>query len=254
MQPQTSLLMVNDIIILALSVLPVIILGIYVYKKDKFNKEPLWMIIKAFCGGILSIPIALSFDSTVAGIIPGEGAFYNAFFQAGITEEVAKWMIFMIFIWKSRHFDEYIDGIVYACFISLGFACIENILYVFNTETFTSALGTSFMRGVLAVPAHFLFAVIMGYYLAMAKFGGRMVFNLALSLIFPIIAHGTYDFLLMFTDTLEKAGLEFLIFVIFAIFIYFDIKLWKIGIKRITNMMNRTQIEHNNTRFKDIFK
>ncbi len=246
--------MMNDIVILSLSVLPVLILGIYVYRKDKFNKEPIGMIIKAFCGGILSIPIALFFDSVVENIIPGEGAFYNAFFQAGITEESAKWLIFMIFIWKNRHFDEYIDGIVYACFISLGFACVENILYVFSTETFTSALGTGFMRGVLAVPAHFLFAVLMGYYLAMAKFGGHTVFNLALSLIFPILAHGIYDFLLMFTDTLEQAGLEFLIFAIFVVFIYFDIKLWKIGIRRIMRMMDRTQVERNNIRFRNIFK
>ena len=71
----------------------------------------------------------------------------------------------MIVIWRNKNFNEPFDGIVYACFIGLGFAGIENIMYVFGNDTVGGALTTGVMRALLSVPGHFLFAVIMGYFL-----------------------------------------------------------------------------------------
>ena len=78
----------------------------------------------------------------------------------------------MALIWWDKNFDEYMDGIVYASFIGLGFACVENIMYVFSAsaESFQTGIGTSITRALLSVPAHFLFGVVLGYFLSLAKF------------------------------------------------------------------------------------
>ena len=91
--------------------------------------------------------------------------FFSAFLEAGMPEEFCKFVIFMLFIWRDKNFDEYFDGIVYATFIGLGFACVENIEYVFSY-----GFQTGVVRALLSVPGHFLFGVLMGYFLSMAKF------------------------------------------------------------------------------------
>ena len=97
-------------------------------------------------------------------ILP-DTVFYDSFLTAAIPEELCKFLIFMIFIWRDKNFDEYFDGIVYATFIGLGFACVENIQYVFSY-----GFQTGVVRALLSVPGHFLFGVVMGYFLSMAKF------------------------------------------------------------------------------------
>ena len=115
-----------DSILLALAVLPVVVLASYIYKKDKYEKEPMRMLLLAFFLGILAIPLDFLVVAIINLIMPGETVFYSAFWEAGIPEELCKWMLFMIVIWNNKNFNEFFDGIVYACFISLGFACIEH--------------------------------------------------------------------------------------------------------------------------------
>lgn len=241
-------------IILGLAILPVIALMIYIYKSDKYEKEPIGMLMKAFVLGIISIPIALFFDGFFAATLPGVTVFFQAFFQAGIPEELAKWILFMLFIWRNKNFDEFFDGIVYACFIGLGFACVENIMYVFDNETFISAVHTGVMRALLSVPGHFLFAVIMGYYLGLAKFKkeGKTKF-LILSILFPILAHGLFDYMLMLSSAFAEQNIEWLGLLLYILFIYLDVKLWKICLKHIKKMQEESRIERNNNIFKKIF-
>jgi len=241
-------------IILGLAILPVIALMIYIYNKDKYEKEPIGMLMKAFVLGIISIPIALIFDGFFAATLPGVTVFFQAFFQAGIPEELAKWILFMLFIWRNKNFDEFFDGIVYACFIGLGFACVENIMYVFDNETFSSAVHTGVMRALLSVPGHFLFAVIMGYYLGLAKFKkeGKTKF-LILSILFPILAHGLFDYMLMLSSAFAEQNIEWLGLLLYVLFIYLDVKLWKICLKHIKKMQEESRIERNNNIFKKIF-
>lgn len=239
---------------MALAILPVIVLMIYVYKKDKYEKEPVGMLIKAFLLGILSIPLALCYDEIFAEMLPGKTVFFEAFFQAGIPEELAKWGLFMLFIWKNKNFDEFFDGIVYACFIGLGFACVENIMYVFDSETYNDAIHTGVMRALLSVPGHFLFAVIMGYYLGLAKFkkNERSKF-LTFSILFPIIAHGLFDYLLMLSSAFSDNNLEWLGVILYILFLYLDVKLWKICLRRIEKLQEESRIERNNNIFRKIF-
>jgi RsiW-degrading membrane proteinase PrsW (M82 family) len=99
----------------------------------------------------------------------------------------------MLLVYRSRHFNEKFDGIVYAVFVSLGFAAVENILYVFQ-----EGVTTGFLRAVTAVPAHAIFGIVMGYYLGFAKLEpenrGKNIWN---AFMWPFLLHGFYDYVLM---------------------------------------------------------
>ena len=242
-------------IIFILAILPVIVLASYIYKKDKYEKEPLSMLILAFFLGILAIPMDVLLVGIINKIIPGTTVFYNAFFEAGIPEELCKWALFMFIIWRNKNFNEFFDGIVYACFIGLGFACVENMMYVFGSESFGDAFNTGVARALLSVPGHFLFAVIMGYFLGMAKFRPQQRRKyLILSYVCPVIAHGLFDYLLMLSSAFSENNIEWMGSLLFILFIYLDVKMWKIGVKQIAKMQEQTRIEHNNEIFRKIFK
>ena len=243
-------------IIFILAILPVIVLASYIYKKDKYEKEPPSMLMLAFLLGMLAIPMDLLVVTIINAIIPSGTVFFTAFFNAGIPEEFCKWALFMLVIWRNKNFNEYFDGIVYACFIGLGFACIENILYVFDSgKTFGEAIATGVLRAILSVPGHFLFAVIMGYYLSLAKYKiqDRKKY-LTLSYVCPMVAHGLFDYLLMLAAAVGEKNLEWLSVVLFILFIYLDVKMWKIGIRSIEKMQEQSRVEHNNDIFRKIFK
>ena len=242
-----------DIIILALAVAPVIWLLRYVYKKDKYEKEPLSMLIVAFVLGILSIPLDLIIVGIINSLWVGSWVFYSAFWEAGIPEELSKWTLFMLVIWRNKNFNEFFDGIVYATFIGLGFACVENIMYVFGAESFFGSIGISVLRALLSVPGHFLFGVLMGYYLAMAKYNpqNRKKY-LIYSLIIPMLAHGVFDYLIMLASSLSDA-VPFLGVVLFIVFIFFDVKLWKMGLKRIKEMQEASKNQHEASVLENIF-
>lgn len=219
--------------LLIASITPVLIFLYLIVKKDK-NKEPIGLLAKCFFGGFLSVIIALIIDVPMMKIgtafqSPLFKSFYDAFFEAAIPEEFAKFIILYWIIWKSKFFDEHYDGIIYAVFVSLGFALVENIMYVSE-----HGIGIAFMRAILAVPGHGLFAVAMGYFLSLAKFNKQTNVQkyLVLSLVVPMGLHGTYDFLLMYTSSLTEAdaGFAVLLLLIFTVFIIF---LWHFGIKKI---------------------
>ena len=157
----------------------------------------------------------------------------------------------MLIIWRNRNFNEFFDGIVYACFISLGFACIENIMYVFGAGSFFGSIGIGLTRALLSVPGHFLFGVLMGYYLALAKFDPQNRSKyLIYSLIIPMLAHGVFDYILMLTSSLSE-GIPFIGTILLVAFIYFDIKLWKVGVRKINEMQEATRNQHINHIFKN---
>jgi RsiW-degrading membrane proteinase PrsW (M82 family) len=225
--------------LLGIAILPVLLLMIYIYRQDKYEKEPVKSLAKAFIGGIAAIFIDIllvtSIDSFLGGSAFSRTIFYQAFLQAGIPEEFSKFAIFMILIWRDKNFDEYFDGIVYATFISLGFACLENIEYVLEF-----GLGTGIVRALISVPGHFLFGVVLGYFLSMAKFcperqGAYMWGGLALAM----FAHGMFDWLLMITEVLSPEICS----IIYIIFIWGDIKLWKLGLKYIGRQQENSRLQ-----------
>lgn len=223
------------LLLLGISILPVILLLIYIYRQDKYEKEPIGMLLLAFVGGILSIFLDLILVGIVNGIWYSDTVFYSAFIEAGFPEELCKFFILFLFFWWNKNFNEYMDGIVYATFVSLGFACLENILYVFD-----SGFGTGVMRAIISVPGHFLFGVLMGYFFSLAKFDkSNTLIYLILSVLVPGIVHGLFDWLLMVTDTMGTGGQ----IVILGIFIVGDILLWIAGVRSIRKHRENSQFK-----------
>lgn len=222
---------------LTASLAPVAILLIYIYAKDQYKKEPFGTLMKAFLGGIgaallvLLLAYPLKAIDTQQFSSPLNAAFYKAFGSAAIPEELCKFFFLYILIWKNPNFDEYYDGIEYAVFVGLGFAALENILYVFQ-----GGLQIAISRALFAVPAHFFFGVIMGFFFAFAKFRPqhKKIF-LLLSICSAILAHGTYDFILMYGDFLKNTSPQETTWLMIA-FYAFVILLWKIGNRLITKL------------------
>ncbi|MBP5573923.1 MAG: PrsW family intramembrane metalloprotease [Bacteroidales bacterium] len=228
-----------SLLLIALSLLPVVLLLVFVYRQDKYEKEPIGLLILAFLGGMIAIPADLTLVSIINLVFPSESVFYAAFIEAGFCEELCKFVILFLLIWWNRNFNEHMDGIVYAAFVGLGFACVENVLYVMQAAL--SDLGTGITTGViralLSVPGHFLFAVVMGYFLSLAKFSDKGTFGyLLMSLFAAALIHGLFDWLLMINDSINPIlGL-----VLFGLFIWGDIRLWKLGVKLIRHHQERS--------------
>lgn len=235
------------------AVLPVVLLLWFIYRQDKYQPEPVGKLVWTFFVGCLSVLPAIAMEWGLAYVGPDEsaspvlGGLYDGFVVAGFSEELCKLLLLLMVIWRSPHFDEYFDGVVYAVYLSLGFACVENINYVMGGD---APMTTALMRGLLAVPAHFLFAVAMGYYVSMAKFDpARRGRHLLHALLYPVLLHGTYDALLMISSNLSAgSGSERLVdgtvcLVLFVAFVVFDIRLWKRGLKRIKKMQELSQEE-----------
>ena len=229
-----------DYIVLLAALLPIAILIFYICYKDKKSPEPISQLLKAFFFGILSAPLSFCFSIPFGalGLYPTEAtnileSISTAFFAAAIPEEIAKFIMLWFLLRRNHYFDEKMDGIVYAVCVSLGFAALENILYLFsNYEEFLS-VGIS--RALFAVPGHFCFGILMGYYYSLAKFYSRASMrNKALILIAPIIVHGLYDSILFIADvTPAVSGVLFIVFLVFCH------KMWRYGSKRIQEHLKR---------------
>ena len=151
-----------------IAVLPVIILLNYINKRDS-HQEPKGLLRKVFFFGILSaIPIVIV-ELILKDVFPNDNVFglvalfISVFIGIALVEEFFKWLVVKIFVYNKDEFDESYDGIVYAVYSSLGFACIENILYVLS-----SGIKTGILRALTAVPGHAYDAIIMGYFLGKA--------------------------------------------------------------------------------------
>jgi RsiW-degrading membrane proteinase PrsW (M82 family) len=214
------------------SIFPVVIFLYMIYQKDH-EKEPISLLFKCLLGGCLSTLLSLLMSiplGAISGVFPGAflSSIHQSFLEAAIPEELAKFGILYFLIWKSRELDHSYDGIVYSVFVSLGFALIENILYVFE-----GGFSVAIARAILAVPGHGLFGVMMGYYFSLARFheGRKRREFLIKSLVMPILFHGAYDFLLFYMG----ASSENILLVIFLLILFAGlvILLWRKGIAKI---------------------
>ncbi len=222
----------NGILLACAAILPAVALGIYIFKKDRAEKEPIGLLVAllllgcAICipvvevGGILNAVIGAIFRLFA---VEADGqlllsstmyTIYNVvdnFIGVALVEEGFKFLAMFLLTRNSKHFNSLFDGIVYAVFVSLGFAGLENILYVFQYGWMTAL-----MRAVLSVPGHMFFGVLMGYYYSFWHMNGKVAQlernmkdaglidrsipecsgtpSLVRSLVMPILAHGMYDF------------------------------------------------------------
>lgn len=185
---------------------PVVALMSFFYLKDQFL-EPIPLIIRSFLlGTLLVFPVMFIQHAFIAeGFILND--LFESFFQIALLEEFLKWFIFMFTMYHHDEFDDHYDGIVYAVAISLGFASVENILYLL-----TNGIEYAFSRAVFPVSSHALFGVIMGYYFGKAKIrDSRTNYNLFLAFFIPFLLHGLYNYILqVFTVNLMYFLLPFM--------------------------------------------
>ncbi len=211
---------------LFLAVIPSVLLCIYVYKMDSVEKEPTSMLFTLFfCGVLITIPAAYVEKTLIefTGLTSQDylGSFLLSFLIIALVEEGYKYLILWIGTWKSKAFDHKYDAIVYAVFISLGFATLENILYVYDNmnkavevaggiiqNSQDNALRVAILRALISVPAHAFYAVASGYFLGHAKQyshhnrRGKVILFVFLSIFVPILLHGTFDFLLLLDNNI----------------------------------------------------
>ena len=202
-----------------LALLPGIVIIIYVFRKDTVEKEPWSLIIKLLLFGALSCLPAAFVENYVTYLLPQFSpgtiayAITEAFLVAALWEELFKFIFLKLGSWKNRNFDYRFDGVMYGVSVAVGFALLENLMYVA-----TGGIGTALVRMVLAVPLHAFCGVFMGSFYSYSKLaeingkpGAKAGFTL-LALLAPMIIHGIYDSL-AFMET-NAASIALLVFVV----------------------------------------
>ena len=212
----------NNYIPFIFAIIPSIFLVRYFYLKDINKPEPIGLIIKIFIIGFISILPVVFIETIVDTVVQSFNfntiiyLFLQAFIVAGLCEETVKLMVIKIFIYNNKHFDERMDGIVYTIVASLGFACLENIMYVSE-----GGLSVALLRSFTAVPLHAFCSGIMGYYIGKAKFSKTNSKEYLLEgLFYAVLIHGSYNFVLF------KGGLYSFLIIPILVISYKKLKLF----------------------------
>ena len=213
----------RGLIYLAAAVVPALVFMIYIYNHDKTEKEPGKLLLRCVAGGCLSAFAAMILETGATWLMDWYFSRHGATevqyavmtaIMVGLCEEGAKYFFLKRATWKSPEFNYLFDGMVYAVFVSLGFAALENILYVFSYGNLSVAL----QRAVLTIPAHASFAVYMGIFYARAKnmevignaYGAMM--NQWLAYLCAVFLHAVYDGAIMISS--DASMIFFYVFVI----------------------------------------
>ena len=234
--------MTLSLVILA-ALAPVVWLLWTIYRKDSVQPEPTTWLLKAFLYGVgsvfltffislpLSMVLGLNIDKeTYASLLE---ALEDAFLLAAVPEELAKFFMLWLLLRKNPFFDEHFDGIVYAVCVGLGFAALENIVYLFDGIDDWSWIQIGVIRALFSVPGHYFDAILMGYYYSIYHFGiDRSVKTRIMILAAPILAHGLFDALLMSVQVDPSLSAP-----LFNLFIFFFIKLKNRANERIAMLM-----------------
>ncbi|MBO4863480.1 MAG: PrsW family intramembrane metalloprotease [Eubacterium sp.] len=214
----------SNLVIVLIAVIPAIALMIFIYFQDKHEKEPISLLLKIFFLGVLSVIPTIIGELLVGKMVDitfgGTYLIYHAmtaFFGVGIIEEGFKFLAAYLCTWRNKKFNYKFDGIVYCLFGSMGFAATENIMYLFRANA-GFVLRTGISRGLLAIPAHAMCAIFMGYYYGNAKYlksygdraGCRA--NLIRGFVIASSLHAFYDFCIMTQSVIFS-----IIFVVFVI-------------------------------------
>ena len=225
-------------IMLAAAILPAAMLWLYIWKKDS-QPEPTSWLVKAvllgigICIPVVIVEIGIEMFLYSVGIVPTNlvGTTMQAFVVAAIPEETFKLLALWLILRKNPHFDEHFDGIVYAVCVGLGFAAIENVFYILGEEEWMSV---AILRALLAVPAHYAFAILMGYYYSVYHFVDHSIKNAICILLIPVMAHCIYDAIVFAADMIPALSI-----VITTMLIVFCSKMWKYAKARMEELMLR---------------
>lgn len=234
------------IMFLLAAVLPAFILLWYVYSRD-ITPEPKNVVIKGFVYGIIAtfVSTVISGPLMKLGLFEANpstlgGAFMTAFFGAAIPEETAKLLMLWLLLRKCKDFDERYDGLVYAAAVGLGFATFENILYLASAGF--GFFQVAFSRAFLAVPGHFAFAIVMGYYYSIQHFSWKQQEKKLACIkmwLLPVLLHGTYD-TICFASGLSDTWSIFLTFVL----LFFCLRMFRFTRNRVISEASKNASEN----------
>ena len=177
-------------LLFVLAIAPSVFLLWHFYHADKYKHESKRLLGGTFLLGAVSVIPAYFIETVFTQPSPDSGflAIFAYFVLCiGLVEELMKFLSVRIYAYRSEEFDEPMDGIVFGVAAALGFATVENILYVLSTGIWTAVL-----RAVLSVPAHAFYGAILGFYLGEAKSRGRPLLALK-GLVFAALLHGLFD-------------------------------------------------------------
>ena len=182
---------------LLITILPSLLIVAFFVKSDRFP-EPTSQIIKIFMYGLFLCIPAFLINTELGNLYANTGiseALISSFLSAAPIEEVLKFTVLYSLVYKMKDFNEPIDGIVYGVAVSLGFATLENIYYVYVLSDYfgTASQGLAILRSFSAIPAHGIFGATMGYFFMKYTFIKKEN-NLALCMIVPILLHGAYNY------------------------------------------------------------
>jgi protease PrsW len=213
----------------SLALAPIFTIILFIYFKDKYKKEPFRLLFYCFIGGIISIipPIIIENAVEFIGLEKSDNWVITAIYAIGVVgfiEELSKFFVLRIIVYKNAEFNEPFDGIVYAVLVSMGFAAVENVFYVFNS---TTPGITALIRALTAVPAHAVFAILMGFYIGMARFTfkRRRLRYLLQGIFVAVLFHGLYDFFLF---QKESIYLSIMALVVLSLAVFLSLRAIKI--------------------------
>ena len=220
------------------AILPGVLLLAYILWTDRKNSEPWKLVVKGVVCGFISLGILRLFWRYMPDYFTWAGVqdtilekIRRAFLYAAIPEEIAKLIMLWVVVSRNTFYNEPRDGIVYAVCVGLGFATLENVGYVSGYENWGKV---AFARAILSVPAHYLCAVLMGYYYAMYHFVERSTKNAVLMFFVPMMAHGIYD-----TFAMSAAVDPYVGVICFLALIAFCVKMHRVAYKKIVAQINR---------------
>lgn len=231
------------IIMLLAGLLPAILLVLYIRYRDKQQPEPWGKIVKGVIYGVLSIffTILISQIWEPLPFIFGLGWLYDipivrgiviSFYNAAIPEETAKLFMLWLLLRKNKEFNQNIDGIVYAVCIAMGFAGLENVVYIFN-EGDASWQAVAITRCLFAVPGHYIDGILMGFFYSLVHFRPNKYGKYrSMIWIAPVVAHGIYDSICFLGEEHYVLGTF-----IYIPLIWFCVKMHKFCFRRIKKML-----------------
>jgi protease PrsW len=190
--------------LLALAIAPGAAITLYIYSRDKYDREPLKPLLISFLLGMVATAPAIYIQTSLKPLLylyfPNATIWYYfllAFIVVAGSEEGCKYLMLRFYAYRNKAFNEPFDGIIYSVMISMGFATLENIGYVLNY-----GFKTGIIRMFLSVPSHAAFAVLVGYHVGLAKFdSSRAIRHIVKGLLLAIFFHGAFNFFLFLQNS-----------------------------------------------------
>lgn len=215
-----------------LALAPVAVCALYLFVRDRYEKEPVGFLSTGLLYGAYCTAAVVALCAVLDRLMPEEGTqwglFYSAFVTSAGVEESMKLLFLFCLVWTNPNFNEPFDGIVYAAFVALGFAMVENVIYVLHPAF--GGFQTAVSRAIFSVPGHGFFGVAMGYFLALAKYEPkRRGRRLAQAFFVPWLLHSIYNLILLLD--LKHYLIVFLPFVAF---------LWRGGFRKMERLLKRS--------------